>query len=272
VTRLVADLLSLGYERAPVVRELSVEIPEGQITAIIGANGCGKSTLLRGLARLLKPRSGSVLLDGQAIHSLPTRRVAQRIGLLPQGPVTPDGIIVEDLVSRGRYPHQTFLRQWSRADERHVDTAIAMAGIDHLRGRIVDELSGGERQRVWIALALAQGTDVMLLDEPTTFLDVAHQVEVLDLLASLNAKQQVTVVLVLHDINQASRYAAHIIAMSAGQIYAEGPPTGVVTPEVIERVFGTPACVISDPVTNTPLFVPAARRPAPSQIVSQSDT
>jgi iron complex transport system ATP-binding protein len=251
--------LTLAYDRRPVVENLSVDIIDGRITTIIGANGCGKSTLLRGFARLLKPASGAALLDGQEIHRLPTKEVARRIGLLPQSPITPDGIVVEDLVSRGRYPHQSFLQQWSRDDQRHVNEALDAAGVADLRLRVVDELSGGERQRVWIALALAQDTEIMLLDEPTTFLDIAHQVEVLDLLAELN-RTGITVVLVLHDINQACRYADTIIAMRQGQIWEAGAPHEVITEATVEAVYGLKARVIEDPINGTPLCIPLSIR------------
>lgn len=267
MTRLQAASLSLAYDHDPVVHELTLEIPDGQITAIVGANGCGKSTLLRGLARLLRPQSGAALLDGKEIRHLPTKLVAREIGLLPQGPSAPDGIVVEDLVSRGRYPHQSFLRQWSWDDQQVVDDALRSAGVLELRDRIVDELSGGERQRVWIALVLAQQTDMMLLDEPTTFLDIAHQVEVLDLLAQLNRTRGTTIVLVLHDINQASRYARHIVALRHGTIWAQGTPAETITETMIGDVFGLDARVIKDPVSGAPMFIPVS-----AQSTSQSAT
>jgi iron-siderophore transport system ATP-binding protein len=258
--RLAASELSLAYGERLVVDRLSVTIPDARFTVIVGANACGKSTLLRGLARLLKPRAGTVLLDGQAIHRLSTRDVARRLGMLPQQPVAPEGITVADLVARGRHPHQRWLRQFSAADELAVGEALAVTGIEELADRCVDELSGGQRQRVWIALALAQGAPVMLLDEPTTFLDLAHQVEVLDLLASLNATDERTIVAVLHDLNLACRYADHLIAMRDGRIAAEGAPAAVITAGLVLDVFGLDAKVIDDPLTGTPLVLPIPAR------------
>ncbi len=260
-----AEDLSLGYDDRIISEDLSVEIPHGKVTVIVGANACGKSTLLRGLARLLRPKAGTVLLDGTDIHRLPTKQVATRLGILPQQPIAPEGITVADLVARGRHPHQRFFRQWSSADQAAVDAALAATRTADLADRSVDELSGGQRQRVWIALALAQGTPLMLLDEPTTFLDLAHQVEVLDLLAELNATEDRTVVLVLHDLNLACRYADHLIAMRDGAIVAEGPPAEVITAELVADVFGLDAHIIPDPLTGTPLVlpVPASRRPDP---------
>jgi iron complex transport system ATP-binding protein len=258
-----AEGLSLGYSDGPtVVSDLDVEIPPGKISSIVGANGCGKSTLLRGLARLLAPRQGAVVLDGESIHSQKTKEVAKKIGLLPQGPIVPAGLSVEDLVARGRYPHQTLFKQWSKADEAAVEHALKATGTDELRDRPVDELSGGQRQRVWIALALAQETAILLLDEPTTFLDLAHQLEVLGLLAQLNQTEARTIVLVLHDINQAARYSHHIIAMSKGRILARGRPADVITEQTIADTFGVSCIVIDDPVSGTPLVVPRAELPA----------
>ncbi|QBI18448.1 ABC transporter ATP-binding protein [Egibacter rhizosphaerae] len=251
-----AEHLELAYDTETVVRDLSLEVPEGRITVICGPNACGKSTLLRGLARLLRPRHGAVHLDGQSIARLPTRVVAMRVGLLPQAPQAPEGLTVEDLVARGRFPHQRWFQQWSYEDERAVDAALALSGVDDLRDRPVDELSGGQRQRAWIAMALAQETPILLLDEPTTFLDLAHQVEVLDLLAELNERQGRTVVMVLHDLNEASRYAHHLVAMRGGRVHTSGAPAEILTPETIGEVFGVSARVIEDPVTGTPLCVP----------------
>jgi len=253
---LEAQDLRLAYDDRVVVDGLSVSIPRGQVTVIVGANACGKSTLLRALARLLKPRRGTVLLDGRDIHRLPTRQVATELGILPQQPIAPEGISVADLVARGRHPHQRWLRQWSVTDEQAVEAALQATGMADLADRPVDELSGGQRQRAWIALALAQGTDVMLLDEPTTFLDLAHQIEVLDLLHELNRRDERTIVLVLHDLNLACRYADHLVAMKQGRIVAEGPPREVMTPEIVEDVFGLACQVIDDPLTATPMVVP----------------
>ena len=259
---LTADEVQLGYDGLLVVDRLSVSIPPGEISVIVGANASGKSTLLRGLARLLKPKSGAVLLDGQAIHRMRTREVATRLGMLPQQPIAPDGITVVDLVGRGRHPHQRWFRQWSASDEAVVEEALRATGLDDLGDRPVDELSGGQRQRVWIALALAQGTPLMLLDEPTTFLDLAHQVEVLDLLADLNERESRTIVLVLHDLNLACRYAHQLLVMKQGTIVAQGPPNEVITADLVEDVFALRCEVIPDPLTATPRIIPIpARRP-----------
>ncbi|HEU5084759.1 MAG TPA: ABC transporter ATP-binding protein [Acidimicrobiales bacterium] len=254
--RLRAEGACLAYDDRVIARDLDIEIPDGRITVIVGANACGKSTLLRGLARLLRPRAGSVVLDGHDIHRLPTKQVARSLGILPQQPVAPGGITVADLVGRGRTPHQGLLRQWSSDDEAAVDAALAATGTAELADRCVDELSGGQRQRVWIALALAQGTSLLLLDEPTTFLDLAHQVDVLDLLAELNQRDGRTVVLVLHDLNLASRYADHLVAMKDGAIVAEGPPAEVISESLVADVFGLHAHICPDPVTGTPLVIP----------------
>ncbi|HVQ90181.1 MAG TPA: ABC transporter ATP-binding protein [Mycobacteriales bacterium] len=257
--RLRGERLTLGYDRRIVTTDLDVRIPDGEFTVIVGPNACGKSTLLRALARMLRPRSGTVHLDGAAISAYPTKEVARRLGLLPQTPVAPGGITAADLVARGRYPHQRLLRQWSRADEAAVGAAMRLTGVTDLADRFVDELSGGQRQRVWLAMVLAQQTPILLLDEPTTFLDLAHQVEVLDLCADLH-EQGHTLVAVLHDLNQACRYASHLIAMSRdGRIAAEGDPTAIVTRDLVQDVFGLRCRVISDPETGTPLIVPARR-------------
>ena len=247
---LAAEDLCLAYDDREVVTDLSVTIPSGKITVIVRPNACGKSTLLRALARLLKPRRGTVLLDGTSIHKLPTREVATRLGILPQSPVAPEGITVADLVGRGRYPHQGWFRQWTPADRAAVDDALAATGTLDIAGRPVDELSGGQRQRVWIAMTLAQGTTLMLLDEPTTYLD---------LLVDLNQQEGRTIVLVLHDLNHACRYAHHLVAMRGGSIVAEGPPDRIVTPELVTDVFGLACQVIEDPVSRTPLVVPVGR-------------
>ena len=260
MAHLSAEGLTLGYDGCDVVRELSLAIPEGRITVIVGANACGKSTLLRGLARLLKPRQGSVLLDGIELHRLGTRAVATRLGILPQQPIAPEGITVADLVARGRHPHQRWFRQWSTDDEAAVAEALDATGTGDLAARSIDELSGGQRQRVWIALALAQGTPLLLLDEPTTFLDLAHQVDVLDLLARLNEEEGRTIVLVLHDLNMAARYAHHLVALRDGTIVAQGPPGDVVTPDLVAEVFDLECRVVPDPITGTPLVLPIPSR------------
>ncbi|ADB51110.1 ABC transporter ATP-binding protein [Conexibacter woesei] len=259
MSRLSGSGLRLAYDDRVVVHDLDVEIPDGSFTVVVGPNACGKSTLLRALARMLKPRAGSVVLDGAEIRSQPAKDVARRLGLLPQSPVAPDAITVADLVARGRYPHQRLLRQWSPDDERAVAEALAATATTELAGRAVDELSGGQRQRVWLAMALAQETPLLLLDEPTTFLDIAHQIEVLDLCADLRERHGRTLVAVLHDLNHACRYATHLIALRDGRIVAEGAPGDVVDAELVEAVFGLPCRVIPDPETGTPLVVPAAR-------------
>jgi iron complex transport system ATP-binding protein len=265
-TELRAERLRLSYGGDDVVRDLDLVVPIGRITVVVGANACGKSTLLRGLARLLAPRGGGVVLDGQEISRRPTRDVATRLGILPQAPVAPEGLTVADLVARGRHPHQRWFRQWSAQDQAAVAAALAATATTDLADRAVDELSGGQRQRAWIAMALAQGTPIMLLDEPTTYLDMCHQVEVLDLLAHLNAEEGRTVVLVLHDLNQACRYAHHLVAMKGGGIVTEGPPADVVTEDLVREVFGLDTRIVPDPVAGTPLVVPvgrlAGRRPA----------
>ncbi|HZG06634.1 MAG TPA: ABC transporter ATP-binding protein [Streptomyces sp.] len=258
---MAADSVTLAYDQRVIAERLSVRIPDRSFTVIVGPNACGKSTLLRALARMLRPTAGAVLLDGQAIGSLPAKKVARTLGLLPQSSIAPDGITVADLVSRGRYPHQGLLRQWSAEDERIVAESMAATGVDGLAERYVDELSGGQRQRVWIAMAIAQQTPLLLLDEPTTYLDIQHQIDVLDLCARLHEEQGRTLVAVLHDLNHAARYATHLIAMRGGEVIAEGPPGEIVTAGLVERVFGLRCQVIEDPETGTPLVVPAARRP-----------
>ncbi|MFB7784126.1 ABC transporter ATP-binding protein [Streptomyces vinaceus] len=258
MSRLAASGLTLAYEDRVVVEELDLSVPDGEVTVIVGPNACGKSTTLRALGRLLRPRAGAVLLDGAALSSLPTRRIAQTIGLLPQSPTAPEAITVADLVARGRQPHQRWWQQWSETDERAVADAMARTSVADLADRPVDALSGGQRQRVWIAMALAQDTELLLLDEPTTFLDIAHQVEVLDLVRQLNHERGRTVVAVLHDLNQAARYADHLVAMKAGRVVAQGPPSAVVTAELVREVFGLDAVVIPDPVTGSPLIVPSS--------------
>jgi len=258
-----AEDLALGYGSHEVLAEVDLEIPDGRVTAVIGANACGKSTLLRGLARLLRPRAGAVYLDGKRIHRMKTLDVAAELGLLPQSPNAPDGITVSDLVGRGRYPHQGWLRQWSAGDEAAVAAALEATGTAELAGRRVQELSGGQRQRVWVAMALAQETDLLLLDEPTTFLDINHQIELLDLLSDLNRRSGKTIVIVLHDLNMACRYADHIVAMKDGRIFVEGPPREVVDAASVSAVFGVDCEVIPDPVSGAPLVVPRSRHHAP---------
>ncbi|MCK7623248.1 ABC transporter ATP-binding protein [Streptomyces sp. RS10V-4] len=274
MSRLTAENLTLAYDQRTIAENLSVAVPDHSFTVIVGPNACGKSTLLRALSRMLRPAAGTVLLDGQKISALPAKQVARTLGLLPQSSVAPDGITVADLVARGRYPHQGLLRQWSATDERIVQESMAATGVAALADRYVDELSGGQRQRVWIAMALAQQTPLLLLDEPTTFLDIQHQIEVLDLCAALHEEQGRTLVAVLHDLNQAARYATHLIALKDGAVLAEGAPCDIVTAELVGRVFGIDCRVIDDPETGTPLVVPAARRartaaaPAPATAAS----
>ncbi|WP_344631949.1 ABC transporter ATP-binding protein [Streptomyces glaucosporus] len=269
-TRLSGEGLTLAYDRRTIAEDLTVAIPDRSFTVIIGPNACGKSTLLRALSRMLKPAAGSVLLDGRDISSLNAKQVARTLGLLPQSSTAPEGISVSELVSRGRYPHQGLLRQWSKEDERVVAESMASTGVAELADRSVDELSGGQRQRVWIAMALAQQTPLLLLDEPTTYLDLAHQIDVLDLCARLHEEEGRTLVAVLHDLNHAARYATHLIAMRDGRVVASGPPAEVVTAELVEEVFGLPCRVIDDPETGTPLVVPAARRPAREPLAAES--
>ena len=254
-----AEALSLAYDGDLVVRDLALEVPAGAVTAIVGANGCGKSTLLRGLARLLRPRSGVVVLDGRPVHERPAKEVARTIGILPQSATAPDGITVADLVGRGRYPHQGWFRQWTSTDDAVVRAALESTSTLDIASRRVEELSGGQRQRVWIAMALAQDPDVLLLDEPTTFLDVAHQIDVLDLLLEQNRDRGTTVVMVLHDLNMAARYADHLVVMADGQVLATGAPAEVLTAELVGRAFGVQARILPDPVCGSPMVVPIGR-------------
>ncbi|VXB98322.1 ABC transporter ATP-binding protein [Nocardioides sp. AX2bis] len=263
MSRLRTEAVSLGYGDRTVVREVTLEVLDGQVTVVVGPNACGKSTLLRGLARLVRARGGSVLLDGEVIHRRPTKEVAKVLGLLPQNPVAPDGVTVADLVGRGRHPHQGIFARWGAEDRAAVEEAMVLTDTAGLADRVVDELSGGQRQRVWIAMALAQGTDLLLLDEPTTYLDVAHQVEMLDLLAELNARSGTTIVMVLHDLNLAARYGHRLVAMRDGVVLAEGTPAEVVTSATVREVFGLDNTVITDPVSGTPLVVPIGRTHAP---------
>jgi len=257
---LEAQELTLAYDRRVISEGLSMHVPVGSFTAIIGPNACGKSTLLRALARLLEPRAGRVVLDGRDIAERGAKELARELGLLPQTSLAPDGIRVADLVARGRFPHQRVFDRWSPDDEAAVLRALTATDVLDLSGRLVDELSGGQRQRVWVAMALAQETPTLLLDEPTTFLDIAHQIEVLELFRRINAQDGRTLVAVLHDLNQAARYASHIIAMKDGRIVATGTPDEVMTPATVEDVFGLPCRVIEDPESLTPLVIPLVRR------------
>lgn len=264
-SRLAAEGVTLGYHGRPVIDDLDFDVPDGKITAIVGPNACGKSTLLRGLARILRPEAGRIVLDGQSIHALPTNEVARRLGLLPQGAAVPAGLTVADLVSRGRSPHQSFFQQWSERDQAAVEAALAATKISDLADRRVDELSGGQRQKVWIAMALAQETDLLLLDEPTTFLDLAHQIAVLDLIQDLNQNRARTIVVVIHDLNLASRYAHHLVVMAEGTIVASGSPREVITAQTISEVFGVDSMVVEDPAAGTPMVVPVSRPAGPAR-------
>lgn len=257
--RLAVEGVTLGYAERTVVEDVDLDVAAGRITCIVGANACGKSTLLRAMARLLKPRAGQVVLDGRDLHAMPTKQVARTLGLLPQSPIAPEGIVVADLVDRGRHPHQGVLARWTSADEEAVAEALRLTDTAALADRCVDELSGGQRQRVWIAMALAQQTDLLLLDEPTTFLDVSHQVDVLDLLTDLNRQRGTTIVMVLHDLNLAARYADHLVAVRAGRLHAAGDPADVLTADVVRDVFGMESQVVEDPVSGKPIVLPIGR-------------
>ena len=255
---LQAEKLSLSYDTTPIIHSLDLETPSGQITALIGPNGCGKSTLLRGLARLLKPKVGSVLLNGHAIQTIPTKQLAKELGILPQAPVAPEGITVRELVAQGRYPHQDWFQQWSHADEDSLQKALTLTTLTHLADRAVDTLSGGQRQRAWIAMALAQETDILLLDEPTTYLDLAHQLEVLELLVKLN-KEGKTIIMVLHDLNHAAHYADHVVVLADGRMIAQGTSYEVITEQIVRDVFGVESRVMAHPDTGKPLCLPLRR-------------
>lgn len=259
-SRLTGEALTLGYGDFRVADGLNVAIPDGKFTAIIGPNGCGKSTLLRTLSRLMKPLGGQVRLDGEAIQHFATKEVARRIGLLAQNASAPGDITVAELVARGRYPHQPLFTRWRDEDERAVQKAMAATGVTALADQSVDTLSGGQRQRAWIAMVLAQETSILLLDEPTTWLDISHQIDLLELLCTLNREQGYTLAAVLHDLNQACRYANHLIALRDGKIIAEGAPLEIVDAALIEAIYGLRCMIIEDPVAGTPLVVPLGRR------------
>ncbi len=256
---LSAENLVLAYEKTDVIHSLDFSVERGKVTALIGPNGCGKSTLLRGLARLMKPKEGGITLDGKAIQKFPTKQIAKHLGLLPQGPDAPEGLSVRELVAQGRYPHQGFFQQWSKEDERALQKALGTTTMTEFADRPLDALSGGQRQRAWIAMTLAQETDTLLLDEPTTFLDLAYQIEVMDLLAQLNQRQGTSIVVVLHDLNQAARYADTLVIMKAGRIYAQGEPQEVMTSDNLKEVFGLESCIIQDPVSGTPMCIPIGK-------------
>ncbi|MFB9947632.1 ABC transporter ATP-binding protein [Rhizobium puerariae] len=273
VHALTASGLSAGYGDAEILHGLDLAVPPGRITVIVGANACGKSTLLRAMSRLLSPSRGYVLLDGRSIHRTPPRELARTLGLLPQSPTAPEGITVADLVSRGRHPHQGLFSRWSRQDDEAVAGALAATRTSELAERPVDELSGGQRQRVWIAMALAQQTEVLLLDEPTTFLDISHQVEVLDLLTDLNHSRGTTVVMVLHDLNLAARYADHLVAMAEGRVHVSGRPEEVLTEENVRQVFGLESRIVTDPTSGRPIMLPIGRhRMATQQDVKEDQS
>jgi iron complex transport system ATP-binding protein len=259
VHSLTVSQLSAGYGEIEILHGLDLVVPPGKITVIVGANACGKSTLLRAMSRLLSPHRGHVLLDGKSIHRTPPRELARTLGLLPQSPIAPEGITVADLVSRGRHPHQSLFSRWTPKDDEAVDGALAATKTSDLAERPVDELSGGQRQRVWIAMALAQQTEVLLLDEPTTFLDISHQVEVLDLLTDLNHSRGTTVIMVLHDLNLAARYADYLVAMADGRIHVSGTPENVLAEENVRQVFGLESRIIPDPTSGRPIMLPISR-------------
>ena len=271
-SRLRTESVTVGYGEEPVVRDLDLTIADGKVTTIVGPNGCGKSTLLRTMARLLTPSSGTVFLDGEPVQAVATREVARRMALLPQSPIAPDGLLVRDLVGRGRHPHQRWFSQWSPEDEAIVESALAMTDTSHLRDRALDQLSGGQRQRAWIAMTLAQDTELLLLDEPTTYLDLAHQVEVLDLVTRLNRERGRTVVMVLHDLNLAARYSDVIVVLKDGVVVREGDPATVFTPAMLAEVFGLDADVLPDPHTGLPIVVPTSSAASVARTSTTADT
>lgn len=254
-----AEHIVAGYDNKTVIQEVSLTIPGNKISVIIGSNGCGKSTLLKTMARLIKPTSGKITLDGKPISKIPPKQLARVIGLLPQSPIVPEGISVADLVGRGRFPHQSLFGGWTKKDYEAVAEAMTIMDITEFANHNIDELSGGQRQRVWIAMALAQQTDILFLDEPTTFLDITYQVEILDLLTDLNRKHGTTIVMVLHDINLSARYADHIFALYNGKLVAEGTPSEVITGTLVKDIFGLDCTVIKDPIAGSPMVVPKGR-------------
>ncbi|MBM7652008.1 ABC transporter ATP-binding protein [Neobacillus cucumis] len=248
--------LSLAYGENLIIKELDLEIPKGEITVFIGGNGCGKSTLLRSIARLLKPKSGGILLEGKTIAKLSTKEIAKKMAILPQSPSAPEGLTVLQLVKQGRYPHQSWLKQWTEEDEKKVYEALMATRLEHLKERAVDSLSGGQRQRAWIAMTLAQDTDIILLDEPTTYLDMTHQIEILNLLFELNEFKNRTVVMVLHDLNLACRFAHNIVAIKDQKVYAQGAPEHVISGQLVKQVFDMECEITVDPLFGTPLCIP----------------
>ncbi|SHM91448.1 ABC transporter ATP-binding protein [Gracilibacillus kekensis] len=256
---LVTKDLTLGYGDEIIIDDLDITIPKGEITVFIGGNGCGKSTLLRSLARLLKPKQGDVVLNGEDIAKVPTKDVAKQLAILPQSPISPEGLTVEDLVKQGRHPYKTMFKRWSTDDEKAVNEALDATNMTALKDRAVDSLSGGQRQRAWIAMTLAQGTDTILLDEPTTYLDMTHQIEILDLLFELNERRGSTIVMVLHDLNLACRYAHHIVAIKDKKVYAQGKPEEIISCGLVHDVFQMKADVMYDPMFGTPMCIPHGR-------------
>ncbi|TCK92602.1 iron complex transport system ATP-binding protein [Natranaerovirga hydrolytica] len=252
------DIFS-GYDKKIIVNGIDIVVPNNKISVIIGANACGKSTLLKTLSRLIQPESGEIILDGKKISEIPPKQLARTMGLLPQSPIVPEGITVADLVGRGRFPYQSFFKGLSKKDYEAVEEALEIMGITELANHCVDELSGGQRQRVWIAMALAQQTDILLLDEPTTYLDITYQVEILDLLTDLNRKRGTTIVMVLHDINLSARYADYIFALHKGKLIEEGSPSKIITEPLIKQVFDLDCTVIKDPLSGSPFIVPKGR-------------
>jgi len=271
MSRLSTNQLTLAYGSRRIVENLNLSVPDGKITSLVGANGSGKSTILKSLARILNPQSGGVFLDGKQIHRQPTKEVAKQLAILPQNPTSPEGLTVRELISFGRYPHQRGFGTLSAEDNRMIDWAMQATGMSEFHDRAVDQLSGGQRQRAWIAMALAQGTEVLLLDEPTTFLDMAHQIEVMNLLEKLNREQKRTIIMVVHDLNHAARFSQHLVALKRGTVLYEGNPEEVMTPAMLRDVFGIDADVIPDPRTGAPLCLPYglaeghAQAPAPAQ-------
>ncbi|MCR5099872.1 MAG: ABC transporter ATP-binding protein [Butyrivibrio sp.] len=251
--------ISTGYEEKLILKDMNINIPAGKFSVLIGPNGCGKSTLLKSFARLLKPQKGNVLLDGKSIYELQTQHLAKQIGLLPQSPIVPSGITVAELVARGRFPYQNFFGQLGKEDYEAISCAMEAMGVTDLADKSVDSLSGGQRQRVWIALVLAQNTDILLLDEPTTYLDIAYQVEILDCLAKLNKARKTTIVAILHDINFSIRYADHIFAMKKGKLIAEGNPKDIITPDLMKTIYGMDSTIINDPETGDPYVIPRSK-------------
>ncbi len=260
LNRLKTKQLTLGYDGKAIVNDLNITISTEKITVLVGANGCGKSTLLRGLARLLKPLKGTIYLDGKAINKLSTKSVAKCLAMLSQSPIVPEGLTVRDLVARGRYPHQNWLQQWSREDDRMVEEALEITEMTKMADRSLDSLSGGQRQRAWIAMTLAQDTEILLLDEPTTYLDLSHQIELLDLLHDLNQNRGKTIAMILHDLNLACRYADDLIAVKQGRIYAQGSPEKIVTKTMVRDVFNLDCQIIQDPLAGTPMCIPIGRK------------